>query len=140
MKQAHKLLKEWGIWTWQDTGVPRYVSPLLALIREHDPEAVHGRKADISEDDAYLISSALARLHVRYREASEAIHLHYRDGLAQAAVAEQMEIKRGKARELIQAGEAYVQAVLDLAAEVEVEERRERAIKKKTLALSAAAS
>jgi hypothetical protein len=112
-RSAQNLLTQWGVWTWQNTGVPRYVSPLLAMMRDAIP-GVHGKSAAISDEDAEEISAILARLNQRYPKSYEAIELYYRFGRTQEQVARLMGEKRLKAREWIMAGECYVQAVLDM--------------------------
>lgn len=112
---ATQMLEQWGKWTWQQTGVPRYVSPLLALMRDNVP-STHAPAAAITEEDAEAVSAILARLKQRYSEAYEAVALYYRHGMTHAQVGRAMEkpVSRMVARELVIKGECYVQAVLDL--------------------------
>lgn len=112
-KQAEQLLEQWGIWTKQKTGTPRYVSPLLALMRDHVP-GTHAADAAITDEDAEEVSAILARLNRGYPEVYRAIELYYRHNMTQHQAAERMNIRRIRVRELLVMGEWYVQAALDL--------------------------
>ncbi len=111
-RTADYLLTQWGKWVWQNTGVPRYVSPLLALMRDNVP-STHGAAAAITDDEAEAVSAAVARLKSGREDVSDAIHLYYCYSLTQPQVAERMQIQRMKVRELLIMGEWYVQAWLD---------------------------
>lgn len=118
---ATDLLEQWGIWVHQKTGVPRYVSPMLVVMRNNVP-STHAPDAQITDEDAEEIAAILARLHRddapsashRGRDISEALHLYYADKLTQHQVAERLRRNRQQVRDMLTAGEWYVQAALDL--------------------------
>lgn len=125
---ATDLLEQWGIWVHQHTGVPRHVSPMLAIMRRHAP-SVHGSDAAITDDDAMEVSAILARLRSRgellsprYRgvDMYDLIYDRYALCLSLEAVASEMKINRQQARDMQTSAEGYVQAALDMIDAMEV--------------------
>jgi hypothetical protein len=112
MKCAEELLTEWGIWVWQKTGVPRYVSPMLAIMRDNVP-TTHGPDASITDEDAETVSAIVARLKRGHPRASECLHMYYCDKRTMLQIGREMAMNRHQVRELLIAGQWYVQAELD---------------------------
>lgn len=109
---AEELLEQWGKWVWQKTGVPRYVSPMLALMRDHVP-STHAPDAAISDEDAETVSAIVARLKRGHPRASDCLHSYYKDGKTMQQIGREMALNRHQVRELLIAGQWYVQAELD---------------------------
>lgn len=133
-RDARKLLEQWGIWTHQKTGMPRYTSPMLAVMRDNVP-STHAPDAAITEEDAEEVSALVARLS-RDTEPSKArggwngaqiavaLHLYYCDRLPQHVVGERINRNRQQVASMIDSGEWYVQAALDLVDALESAARR----------------
>lgn len=102
------MLIQWGIWVRTQVGVPRYVSPAWAMMRDNlqspgDPDP------DISEDEALVVDRAMARLYRGYPEAGMAVWNYYRyQGMTMRRLAVLMGVSKAKADELIKVGCAYV--------------------------------
>lgn len=122
-RKADQLLTQWGIWTRQRTGIPRHVSPMLALMREHVP-STHAPDAMITEEDAEEVSALVARLARDTVESkarggwngfqiSEVLHLYYCANLPQHLVAERVRRNRQQVAAMLDSGLWYVQASLD---------------------------
>ena len=123
-RNAKDLLIQWGIWTNQNTGLPRYVSPLLALMRDNVPDT-HAPAAAITDEDAEEVSRLVARLSrdtapSKARggwngfQISEALHLHYCARMPQHIVAEKLRRNRQQVASMLDSGEWYIQAALDM--------------------------
>lgn len=112
MKSAEELLTQWGIWVWQKTGVPRYVSPMLAIMRDNVP-CTHAPDAAITDEEAETVSAIVARLKRGHPRAYDALHAYYADGMTKERIGRAMAINRHQVRELLIAGQWYVQAELD---------------------------
>lgn len=110
---AEELLTQWGRWVWQGAGIPRYVSPSFALMR--DNVAQHSRPAAaITDDDAMMIDSIIARMGRRDPQMAECVMIYYATGRTMHGVGLVMNLQRLKVRELLMAGKCYVEAVLDM--------------------------
>ena len=113
---AEDLLTQWGRWVWQSTGVPGYVSPCYALMRDNVAQH-YAPAAAITDEDAMLVDSILARMGRRDPEMAKAVMLYYATGRTMHGVGKVMNLHRLKVRELLYAGTCYVQAVLDMKAD-----------------------
>lgn len=114
---AEELLTQWGVWVWQGAGVPRYVSPAFAMLR--DNVAQHNvPSANISDDDAMLIDSIIARMGRRDEEMANCVRLYYATGRTMHGVGKVLGLQRLKVRELLVAGRCYVEACLDTYAQI----------------------
>lgn len=111
-KDAGELLTQWGRWVHQGTGVPRYVSPMLALMRDHVASS-HSLPAAITDDDAMLISGIMARMKGSKPTTCACMHLYYMYNLTMDQVGKIIILPRRRVRELVMAGQDYVQGALD---------------------------
>lgn len=112
---AEELLEQWGKWVWQKTGVPRYVSPMLALMRDHVP-STHAPDAAISDEDAETVSAIVARLKRGYPESYEVLEKHYVFNMSLESIGPRMErqkLSRYQVKERLVGARWYVQAELD---------------------------
>ncbi|TDV44415.1 hypothetical protein EC919_11487 [Pseudomonas graminis] len=107
------LLEQWGWWRMSGMGVPRYVSPLYALIR--DNTAGEGRVAEfvITDDVALVVDSAVARLTKRDAQMGGFVWMYF--GMKWPALRIGRETKMGeaKAREIIKAGVAWIDCAIE---------------------------
>lgn len=110
---AEELLTQWGRWVWQGAGIPRYVSPSFALMR--DNVAQHSSPAAaITDEDAMMVDSIVARMGRRDPEMATCVLIYYATGRTMHGVGQVMNLHRLKVRELLIAGKCYVEAVLDM--------------------------
>lgn len=112
---AEELLTQWGRWVWQGAGVPGYgVSPLYALMRDNVEQIASNLPAAITDDDAMMIDRAVVRLWRRYPATADCVRLYYCTGMTMQGVGNVLDLTRLKVREMIIAGNNYIQACLDM--------------------------
>lgn len=112
-RDAEDLLENWGRWVWQQAGVPRYVGPSLALMRDN-VEMEGAPAAAITDDEALMIDSIVARMWRRDQQMADCVRIYYCTGRTMHGVGAVLGISRLKARELLISGRAYVEACLDM--------------------------
>lgn len=112
MKSAEELLTQWGIWVWQKTGVPRYVSPMLAIMRDNVP-STHAPDAAITDEEAETVSAVVARLQQRYPEASEAVHLYYCHNRTMEQIGKHLRKSRHQVKDMLSRVHGYVESEFD---------------------------
>ncbi|SNS16102.1 antiterminator Q family protein [Pseudomonas segetis] len=105
------LLQEWGVWLRVQVGVPRYVSPSYALMRDN-VQMSGGLDPCITDDTAMLIDRLVSRLEKRYPEAGQALWNYYRHGISYRHLGKLMGITHVKAQELVMVGSAWVDSAL----------------------------
>ena len=114
-RDAEDLLENWGRWVWQQTGVPRYVSPSLALMR--DNVEMEGAPAPvITDDEALMIDSIVARMWRRDQQMADCVRIYYCTGRTMHGVGVMLGINRKKVAELLLSGRVYVDACIDMLA------------------------
>lgn len=146
-RKADELLTQWGIWTRQRTGVPRYVSPMLAIMRDNVPGS-HGADAMITEEDAEEVSALVARLSRdsvpskarggwNGAQIAEVLHLYYCAGFPAHLVGERTEQRRNRQQvaAMLDSGIWYVQAALDMADAMEAAIRNSKSLALPTLSM-----
>jgi hypothetical protein len=120
VKQAETgvLLEQWGIWLRVQVGIPRYVSPSFALMRDNVGGHA-GEEPHISDELALLIDRLVSRLYARYPEAGCALWNWYRySGMSYRQLGRLMteanvgSISHVRAQELVRVGEAWIDAAL----------------------------
>ena len=112
------LLEQWGWWRMDGMGVPRYISPLHALMREHINMQGGVKSYCITDDRALLVDSAVARLSKRDQQMGDFIWLYFGAKWPALRVGRENYMSEAKARELIKAGVAWIDASLEALAEV----------------------
>ncbi|WP_122310684.1 antiterminator Q family protein, partial [Pseudomonas amygdali] len=107
------LLEQWGWWRMSGMGVPRYVSPLYALIRDNTPGEGGVAEFVITDDLALAVDGAVARLTKRDAQMGGFVWMYF--GMKYPALRIGREAKMGeaKAREIIKAGVAWVDCALE---------------------------
>jgi len=106
------LLQEWGVWLRVQAGVPRYVSPAYALMRDN-VEQHDGLTPDISDDLGMVIDRLVCRLHARYPEAGVALWNWYRyRGMTYRQLGRLMACTHVKAQEMVRVGTAWIDSAL----------------------------
>ncbi|CAN7362291.1 antiterminator Q family protein [Pseudomonas sp. LjRoot263] len=105
------LLEQWGWWRMDGMGIPNYASPMLALMRDSMPSAA--KTYVITDELACLVDGAVARLCKREQQMGDMIWLYYGAKHPAVRVGKQWGVSEGKARELIKAGVAWIDCVLE---------------------------
>lgn len=106
------LLDQWGLWRMSGMGVPRYVSPAFALMRDN-VEQNTAPSFSITDEAAGLVDQAVARLGIRDSQMADCIWLYYGARYTQARVGRYLQISETKAAQLIAAGVAWVDGRLE---------------------------
>lgn len=106
------LLEQWGWWRMTDMGVPRYTSPLLALMRDNVPSVRASQEFVITDDHALVVDGAVARLIKRNQQMGDFIWLYYGAKWPMLRLACHHKISEGKAREIVRQGSAWIDGVL----------------------------
>lgn len=107
------MLEQWGWWRMDGMGVPRYVSPLFALMRDHLPSEGGLKQYVITDDLALAVDGALARLTKRDQQMGDFLWLYFGAKWPALRVARESKISEAKARELIKAGVAWIDCALE---------------------------
>ncbi|MBV4519689.1 antitermination protein Q [Pseudomonas sp. SWRI74] len=107
------LLEQWGFWRMDGMGVPRYVSPLYALIR--DNTQCHGevKEYSVTDDLALVLDGAVARLTKRDQQMGNFIWLYFGAKWPALRIARENDMGEAKAREVIKAGIAWIDSALE---------------------------
>jgi hypothetical protein len=106
------LLSQWGIWVRCQTGVPKYVSPSYALMRDK-MGSIGGEVPQIQEETAMMIDRLVCRMALRYHEAAYALFLWYRHSMTSyRQLGRAMGVHHNKAEMFLAAGIAWVDAML----------------------------
>ena len=105
------MLEQWGWWRMDGMGIPSYASPMMAIMREVIPSTT--KSYVITDELAGVVDGAVARLCKRDQQMGDMIWLYYGAKWAAVRVGRQYDMSEGKARELIKAGVAWVDCVLE---------------------------
>lgn len=106
------LLEQWGYWRMSGMGVPRYVSPSFALMRDN-VEQIGNITFCITDEIAEQVDGAVARLTKRDEQMGCCVWLYFGAKWTASRVGRQYGIGEAKARELIKAGVAWVDCSLE---------------------------
>ncbi|NMX70315.1 antitermination protein Q [Pseudomonas sp. WS 5111] len=105
------MLEQWGWWRMDGKGVPSYASPMMALMRDAMPVA--SKSYTITDELACAVDAALARLCKRDQQMGDMIWLYYGAKWPAVRVGRHYQVSEMKARELIKAGVAWIDCVLE---------------------------
>jgi len=105
------LLEQWGWWRMDGMGVPRYVSPLLALMRDN-VQMPSTSSYVITDDQALAVDSAVAKLTQRNGQMGLFLWLYFGAKWTMVRIGESAGISERSARELIKSGVGWVDGVL----------------------------
>lgn len=107
------LLEQWGWWRMDGMGVPRYVSPLYALIRDNNVTEGGIKNYCVTDDVALVVDRAVARLAQRDAQMGNFIWLYFGAKWPALRIGRENGIGEAKAREIIKAGVAWIDCALE---------------------------
>ncbi len=108
---TENMLEQWGYWRMDGMGVPSYASPAWALMRDVMPSA--SKSYTITDELACAVDSAVAKLSRRDQQMGDMIWLYYGAKWPAIRVGKHYGVSEMKARELIKAGVAWIDCVLE---------------------------
>ncbi|WET11857.1 antiterminator Q family protein [Pseudomonas sp. D3] len=108
------LLEQWGWWRMDGMGVPRYVSPLYALIRDNNVTEGGIKNYCVTDDVALVVDRAVAKLAMRDAQMGNFIWLYFGAKWPALRIARENDMGEAKARELIKAGVAWVDCAIEV--------------------------
>jgi hypothetical protein len=106
------LLEQWGSWRMSGMGVPRYVSPLAALMNHCSPEP-SSLTYVITDDAAMVVDSILARLIKRNQQMGDFIWWYFGAKWTMVRIGEANKMSERSAREVVRQGVAWVDSALE---------------------------
>lgn len=112
------LLEQWGWWRMSGMGVPRYVSPSFALMRDNVQQQ-GGVSFSITDEIAMSVDSAVARLCAKERGRAlaplqgDCIWLYFGAKWPAARIARHFGVNEPKIRQTLRAGVAWIDSVLE---------------------------
>lgn len=106
-------LLEWGYWRMDGMGVPRYVSPLQALICDNNASQGGIKEYSLTDDSALVIDGAVSRLTSRDQQLGDFIWWYYGAKWTADRIGRANGMSERKAREIIKMGVAWVDAVME---------------------------
>lgn len=107
------LLEQWGWWRMDGMGVPRYVSPLQALIRDNVPAEGGVKEYVVTDDLALVVDAAVARLLKRSQQMGDFVWYYFGAKWPALRIARETQMSEAKAREIIKAGVAWIDCALE---------------------------
>lgn len=107
------LLEQWGWWRMDGMGVPRYVSPSYALMRDNTQCAGGVKAYSIIDDVALVVDGAVARLTHRNEQMGLFLWLYFGAKWSALRIGREHGLSEAKARELIKTGVAWVDCALE---------------------------
>lgn len=107
------LLEQWGWWRMDGMGVPHYVSPMHAVMCDNVEMKGGIKSYNVTDDVALAVDGAVARLTKRDQQMGDFVWLYFGAKLSMTQVGRKHGMSEGKARKLIKAGVAWVDASLD---------------------------
>ncbi|MBV4452728.1 MULTISPECIES: antitermination protein Q [Pseudomonas] len=99
-------------------GVPRYVSPLYALIRDNNVTEGGIKNYCVTDDVALVVDRAVAKLATRDAQMGNFIWLYFGAKWPALRIARENDMGEAEARELIKAGVAWVDCAIEVFREV----------------------
>ncbi|MDH0745751.1 antiterminator Q family protein [Pseudomonas sp. GD03842] len=106
------LLEQWGSWRMSGMGVPRYVSPLAALMNHCSSEPSKLTYV-ITDDAAMVVDSIIARLIKRNQQMGDFIWWYFAGKWPMVRIGEANKMSERSAREVIRQGVAWVDSALE---------------------------
>lgn len=108
---TEQMLEQWGFWRMNGMGVPSYASPMWSIMRNVMPSV--SKSYSITDELACAVDGAVARLCKRDQQMGDMIWLYYGAKWPAVRVGRHYQVSEMKARELIKAGVAWIDCVLE---------------------------
>lgn len=112
------MLEQWGWWRMSGMGVPRYVSPSYAIMRDN-VQQTGGYSFNITDELAMAVDGCVARLCAREKGRTngpmmgDCLWLYFGAKWPALRIAKHYGIGEAKAREIIKGGVAWVDSALE---------------------------
>ncbi len=94
-------------------GVPRYVSPLYALMRDHVPCDGGAKQYMVTDELAMAVDGAVARLTIRNEQMGNFIWMYFGAKHPALRIGRDSGMSEAKAREIIKSGVAWIDCALE---------------------------
>lgn len=107
------MLEQWGWWRLDGRGIPVYVSPLRALIRDNVQSVSTIQAYCITDELAVAVDGAVARLSKRDPQMGLFIWLYFGEKWTMLKLGRKQGMSEAKARELVRAGVAWIDCALE---------------------------
>lgn len=108
---TEQMLEQWGYWRMDGMGVPSYVSPAWALMRDVTPSG--GKSYAITDELAGVVDGAVARLCSRAPQMGDFVWLYYAAKWPAKRIGNKYDISEAKAREIIKTGVGWIDCSLE---------------------------
>lgn len=110
------MLEQWGLWRMSGMGVPRYVSPMLVLMRDNVQQS-GGLSFCITDEMAMRVDGCVAKLAQRDMQMGDFVWLYFGAKWPAMRIGREYGMSEAKARELVKAGVAWIDGRLERMAE-----------------------
>lgn len=108
---TEQMLEQWGLWRMDGMGVPNYVSPAWALMRDATPSKSKGYA--ITDELAMAVDGAVARLCARDEQMGDFIWLYYGAKWPAKRIGSKYKMSEASARQLIKTGVGWIDCALE---------------------------
>ncbi|ROL94183.1 antitermination protein Q [Pseudomonas chlororaphis] len=105
------MLEQWGFWRLDGMGVPSYVSPAWALMRDVTPSS--SKSYVITDELAGLVDGAVARLCRRDPQMGDFVWLYYAAKWPAKRIGAKHNMCEAAARQLIKTGVGWIDCALE---------------------------
>ena len=107
---TENMLEQWGFWRMDGKGVPGYISPSWALMRDVTPS---GFKSYVITDElAGVVDGAVARLCKRDPQMGDFVWLYYAAKWPAKRIGIKYQMSEASARQLIKTGVGWIDCAL----------------------------
>lgn len=105
------MLEQWGWWRMDGMGVPSYVSPAWALMRDVTPSAA--KSYAITDELACMVDGIVARLCRRDQQMGEFIWLYFGAKWPAKRIGTKHHMSEASARQLIKTGVGWIDCAIE---------------------------
>ncbi|WP_039967733.1 antiterminator Q family protein [Pseudomonas chlororaphis] len=105
------MLEQWGFWRLDGMGVPSYVSPAWAIMRDVTPSS--SKSYVITDELAAVVDGAVARLCKRDPQMGDFVWLYYAAKWPAKRIGTKHDMSEASARQLIKTGVGWIDCALE---------------------------
>lgn len=106
-------LEQWGLWRMSGMGVPRYSSPMYILMRDNVQQS-GGVSYCITDELAMTMDSCVSALTARNKQMGEFVWFYFGAKHPAMRIGRDNKMSEAKAREIINAGVAWIDCRLEI--------------------------